>query len=1328
MTLTAERLTAAAAAAVRLLFATAREPGRPAGFRAATARRSSTPRGPVEPLESRWLLSAALDLIGVTALRADLAFAGIDGSGVTVAVIDTGVDFSHPRLSTARVDEFDFVRDSTTVQLTDEHGTHVAGIVGARDPDIGVAPGVGLVGLQVFTKTRGGGVLAFDTDTEAALQWVADHRAQYNIVAVNLSLGGGNFTAAGPASSSILADDVQRLEAAGVTVVAAAGNAYGTLQAGGSAAPAVFSTLSVGAVYETNEGRVGGGDGTDFTTAADRLAFFSQRPDTANEVFAPGAFITSTVPGGGLRDLAGTSMASPMVAGVVALMQDAAQTYAGRLLTPAEVRTVIQQTADVVVDGDDEDTSVDTTGGSFLRVNAYEAVKFIKSTLGGTGGNPAVDPNGTIATAVVGPDLTGGPAASVSADVGTDGQTAVGAKDVDLVKFVVNGPGQVTVSLGGVGFRPALRVFDAAGTQVGVNSAPVGGAAAALTLSLAPGIYFAGVSGAPNTGYDPAVAASGTAAAGTGDYTLGFDLADNTDVDGVLSAAVPINLSDGTVAQAVDASLGNDLGGAVGGKDVDIYQIVAPDDGSLLVDVDTLSSLFADTYLRVFNAAGTEIGFSRDDLATDLAGAAVEFDPPDGLNLAGDPVVDAAGNPAGHNTDSFVKAAVVKGQTYFVAVCNFENRAFSPTSLAGRVDTGSQGTYSLFVSMVNRDLNGAIPQAAVQTALPVAGATDAIGTDRPAGDPAAAEVPVGAHDVDFFKLRSPAAGILEFNIDSLQNATDLADPVATVLRLFDAAGNMLSMVDGVAPVTGGAAGADPLLWYEVAADTDYFVAVAGAGNTTFDPFVLASGGTGDTGRYRYSINVLPPGMATALADDSAAGGQVQVLAVDTPVVGEIGVDDGFVRGPTDVDIYTFAPPATGVFTFTAAASDDFGADTFLRLFTAAGTELFQDDNSGGLTGGSRITASLTAGQTYLVGVTGAGTEADAYDPISGANAGIGSTGGYVLSAVSDPAGPLSPPPPPPPRSLAFDAKTKATYTDADGTPVTVTLKGPGTGTLEFAAAGDVDAARLVLTGTTAATTVTVKGATRVGGLTADGAIKSLAGKTLDLTGTVSLAGGVAKSLVVRGLSDAAITVGGTGLLTLTAGDVFDTTLAVPAGIKVLKVNSWTDAAGSPADTVVAPQVLSLTSAGDFGADVTASTVGTVKVGGTLRGDVRSAGSIGAVTAGAVASAAVFAGVDPAFNGRLPDAFADPAAQIKSFVVKGKFVGSFDDARVAAPAIRKAVLGDVRSVNDGVPLGVAADLIASVAGTFDGGAEAFKFKNLIEPAQSVSRSDAVIRLV
>src|SRR5438552_16810841 len=109
-----------------------------------------------DPLECRTLLSAAYDLIGLTALRSDQIFKDIDGRGVAVAVIDTGLDTTHPLLSPNYLAGADLTTGGSTPTVVNPHGTHVAGIIGSkpdanRGYDGGVAPGVGLIGLQVFT-------------------------------------------------------------------------------------------------------------------------------------------------------------------------------------------------------------------------------------------------------------------------------------------------------------------------------------------------------------------------------------------------------------------------------------------------------------------------------------------------------------------------------------------------------------------------------------------------------------------------------------------------------------------------------------------------------------------------------------------------------------------------------------------------------------------------------------------------------------------------------------------------------------------------------------------------------------------------------------------------------------------------------------------------------------------------------------------------------------------------------------------------------------------------------------------------------------------------
>lgn len=328
----------------------------------------------------------AFDLIDLDLLRQNPQFTPIDGSGIGVAVIDSGIDAAHSQLQGNVRQVVDFVRPSTHPRYGQDeqgHGTHVAGTIASTNPEIGVAPDANLIALKVGGP-NGGDSLSMSA-IERALQWVLKNRQTYNIQVINLSLGAGLFSTAN--DFSLLAypylDEVQALIQAGVTVVAAAGNEYtGSL---GSSAPGIFSTLTVGAVYDENEGAQGytspltGEFVGDRSTASDRHTYFSHRPNTSNGIFAPGASITSTLPGNRVGDLKGTSMAAPHVTGVVALMQEAAFSFGGRYLKPSEVRDLLISTADPILDGDDENTTVPVTRQAYPRLNAYRAVQAVQN-------------------------------------------------------------------------------------------------------------------------------------------------------------------------------------------------------------------------------------------------------------------------------------------------------------------------------------------------------------------------------------------------------------------------------------------------------------------------------------------------------------------------------------------------------------------------------------------------------------------------------------------------------------------------------------------------------------------------------------------------------------------------------------------------------------------------------------------------------------------------------------------------------------------------------------------------------------------------------------
>ncbi|NJO97125.1 MAG: S8 family serine peptidase [Hyellaceae cyanobacterium CSU_1_1] len=351
--------------------------------------------------QAREGINPAFDLIGLTDLRNDPNFQGIDGTGFDVVVIDTGLDATHPLLDDNYRFGFDYVdRDKNPDDLSD-HGTHVSGIIGAENENIGVATDVGLIGLKAGEEKLDG--QAIDDALQRVLDEVNDPDTTTNIVAVNLSLGDGFYTRPNQPDSFFDNETrhlIQELESAGVVVVAAAGNRFeGKPDSNGDiydasgkliepnqrlnvSSPAIYSTISVGAVWQDNvapdsilKSEIPG---------TDRIAAFSQRLNSDNFLFAPGAIITSTVPerdnGDLLGELRGTSQASPHVVGAVALLQELAADYDVRL-TPEQVKDYLIDNADLINDGDDEIDTVKNTNLDYPRINIYQSAIALKEDL-----------------------------------------------------------------------------------------------------------------------------------------------------------------------------------------------------------------------------------------------------------------------------------------------------------------------------------------------------------------------------------------------------------------------------------------------------------------------------------------------------------------------------------------------------------------------------------------------------------------------------------------------------------------------------------------------------------------------------------------------------------------------------------------------------------------------------------------------------------------------------------------------------------------------------------------------------------------------------------
>lgn len=320
----------------------------------AAARISRDPRVVwVEP--DRLMHATAQSLpTGVDRIQADVGsqLAG-NGSGAVsspaVAVIDTGIDLDHPDLNViASVNctgGGPFRKKCGTGGDDDNgHGTHVAGTVAANDDGngvVGVAPGAPLVAVKVLRKDGSG----YTSWIAAGIDWVAANAASKGIRVANMSLGGsgsddGNC---GNSNNDAMHKAVCGLvNGSGVTLVAAAGNSTSGLA--GFVPAAYNEVLTVTAVADFNGRSGGGGAATCRSDVDDTAADFSNWAGSADQthtIAAPGVCIHSTWLAGGYNTISGTSMASPHVAGTVALCLSSA-TCSG---TPAQIASKLRTDA-----------------------------------------------------------------------------------------------------------------------------------------------------------------------------------------------------------------------------------------------------------------------------------------------------------------------------------------------------------------------------------------------------------------------------------------------------------------------------------------------------------------------------------------------------------------------------------------------------------------------------------------------------------------------------------------------------------------------------------------------------------------------------------------------------------------------------------------------------------------------------------------------------------------------------------------------------------------------------------------------------------------------
>lgn len=931
------------------------------------------------------------DIISLNAFRADSRFSGIDGSGQTVVVIDTGIDLNHPAfgpdsngdgVSDRIVYHEDFSRDGDgTADDVQGHGSNVASIVASSASGYqGVAPGANIIALQALGNNGSGR----NGDIEKALQWVVANASTYNITAVNMSLGNGTNVNAEGANPSGYADELTALNNLGVITIAAAGNDYFSYQTeGASDLAADPNTIAVGAVWDANVGKVTFRSGAeDTTTGADRLTSFSQRSDDLPTIFAPGAFITGAAPGGGTSSQGGTSQAAPHIAGIAALAQQLAQQTIGRRLTPAEFESLLFQTGDTIFDGDDENDNVANTNVNYTRVDVLALGNQIL-TLGG-GATPSPTPTDTI---------PGDTSSTTSLTIGTDFTSNIDYRyDSDWIRVSLNGGQSYTFdvlglpSLAGTLGDPTVTLRDSNGNSLAFNDDGGNSLESRLTYTpSATGTYFVEVKAySTQTGsYVVRTSTSGAVTEIPGDSSTTATVSAGQTLTGTLDFSrdtdwYSISLTAGTTYQ-IDLKGAPSGSGTIAdplvrifnssGTQVDsnddggtglesLLQYTASSTGTYYIEAGSFRTTDLGTYSLSVAATGTNSGDIAGDSSTTstiAAGGSVTSD----LNPAGDTDwfrfdvtagseyrIDLVGVGSGELSDPLVRVVDASGSE----LARDDDGGTGLDSQLVYQATSTQTVYISAEAYANL-YSGDYQLSVTQTRM---GSSDIPGdtsttSSLTVGTPTTSDLGFTG-DEDWFSLSVTGGTAYTISLEGV-GANELSDPY---LRIYDSSGTtQLTFNDD------GGTGLDSLLTYTPSSSGTVYVVA--------DSF--ADRYTGD-----YQLLVTTAGSSSGdLPGDTSTTG---TIAVGGSVTGALQV-----AGDTDWYRLELSSARTLQISLNGTGSDEL-RDPIVRLFNSAGTQLASDDDSGpGLD--SLLTYSASAG-TYYVGVDEFGSNG---------------TGDYILSVA-----------------------------------------------------------------------------------------------------------------------------------------------------------------------------------------------------------------------------------------------------------------------------------------------------------------------------------------
>lgn len=362
---------------------------------------------------------------GIPLMNASTTRSTYNGSGVAIAICDTGIDYTHSKLGNGGfpnskvIGGYDFGDNDSNPMDLEGHGTACAGIAAGDLGTVGdyiggVAYGAKLYALKISLGATGS---AYYSAIANAWDWCILH--QYDdlnnpIMIISTSFGGGRYSGNCDSEYSLLTHAAANAMAAGMTLFISSGN-NGYCDSIGYPA-CLDSVVSVGAVYDANIGRnpitgyigcisYGSCVGTvdpdqvceklyiDVTTNADQICTYSNSSKFAS-LLAPANWATTTKLGGGYWDTAngfgGTSAACPYAAGAAAGLQSAAKAITGSYLTHHQVKATLVDTGDLITD-----EKVNITKP---RLNLGAAVATLYSLIVPTAPTIAVTTSGTTVT------------------------------------------------------------------------------------------------------------------------------------------------------------------------------------------------------------------------------------------------------------------------------------------------------------------------------------------------------------------------------------------------------------------------------------------------------------------------------------------------------------------------------------------------------------------------------------------------------------------------------------------------------------------------------------------------------------------------------------------------------------------------------------------------------------------------------------------------------------------------------------------------------------------------------------------------------------------